>query len=253
MSAAGKTYLVENLLWSGQKIKNSCSAALKEKLIKKTISWPVVWQTGVVYLKLIIDFIKASTPKSTRMLINKLQDLSVCNYDGENICLCCSTIKGAHEVLANKKAVPHNFVDLVFDVLERFSVEKFVTYMRGIKKNHKQKVKVVDLNYLLSETEQKFQDIDDWNGVKNEDSIFLVGGNGFWNYGAKDHYTRDCPHPKQNHSGRSSGGGGRSVCGRGRRCGGRGCGCGRRGGQGCGRSSLADYDCETDPFLNHPV
>ena len=150
LSAAGEQYLVENLLWSGMKLKNSLSNGLKEKLIEKTLGWPVTHQTGVVYLKLVMTFITASTPKSTRLLINKLQELGVRDYKGENVRKCCSTIKGAYEILHNKKAVPYDFLDLVFDVLEKCSVDKFVTYIRGICKNLDQRVKVIDLNYLLT-------------------------------------------------------------------------------------------------------
>ena len=57
------------------------------------MGWPIIHQTGVVFFKLIINFIKESTPESTRGIISKLQDLSVKDYDGKNINLVTSTIK----------------------------------------------------------------------------------------------------------------------------------------------------------------
>ena len=82
VASAGEPYLVENLLWSASKIKVSLTDGLKEKLIEKTMGWPVVHQTGVVYFKLIMNFIQDSTLKSSRSLITKLQELSVQDYEG---------------------------------------------------------------------------------------------------------------------------------------------------------------------------
>ena len=132
ITAAGETYLAENLLWSATKIKMSLSEGLRTKLMEKTVGWPVIYLTGVVYLKLIMDFIAESTPRLTRSIINKFQDLSVKDYEGENVHQVCSTVKGTYKVLLTKSSVPSDFLDMVFDVLERCSVEKFVLHIRGI-------------------------------------------------------------------------------------------------------------------------
>ena len=97
-----------------------------------------------------------------------------------------------YKVLLDKRALPLDFLDLVFDNLERCSVEKFCLYIRGIRTNHEQRVKGVDLTYLLTEAEQKYQEIDDWNGEKVE-SGFNADDNVCWNCGSPDHYARDCP------------------------------------------------------------
>lgn len=245
--AAGEPYLVENLLWSAMKIKNSLSDGLREKLIEKTMGWPIIHQTGIVYFKLVMNFIEESTPKSTRSIITKLQDLSVKDYDGENINLVTSTIKGAYEILSNKRAVPIDFLDIVFDILETCSVDKFTTHIRGIRTNHDQKVKTVDLNYLLYESENKYLSIDDWPSkrVEDQDSTFNVSEVECWNCGEKGHFSNECPHPRR--SGRGSGRGkGRGGRGRGR---GRGRRQGGRGSQYQGRSS---YDRQKDPRFRPP-
>ena len=53
--------------------------------MEKTIGWPIIHHTGVVYLNLIMNLIAESTPRSTRKLITKLQDLSMQDYDGKNV------------------------------------------------------------------------------------------------------------------------------------------------------------------------
>ena len=76
-----------------------------------------------------MNFIEESTPKSTRGIISKLQDLSVKDYDGKNINMVTSTIKGAFKIFSNKRAVPIDFLDIVFKILETCSVDKFVTHI----------------------------------------------------------------------------------------------------------------------------
>ena len=87
-------------------------------------------------------------------------------------------------------------------------------HIQGIKTNHHHKVKVVDLTYLLTNAEQKYQEIESWNGEEVESEF--VGNDGCWNCGSLNHYTRDCPHPDRQ-SGRGGCGGGPCFRGVGRR------------------------------------
>ena len=210
------------------------------------MGWPIIHQTGVVYFKLIMNFIEESTPKSTRCIISKLQDLSVKDHDGENINLVTSTIKGAYEILSNKQAVPIDFLDIVFDVLETCSVEKYVLHVRGIRTNHDQKVKIFDLNYLLSESKNKYQSLDDWPSktAANQNSTFTASDVECWNCGERGHYANECPDPKnKSRSGRG--------CGQGQGRGGRRQGC-RCTGQRSQTFKTRLYNCQKDPHFKPP-
>lgn len=184
--------------------------------MKKTFGWPIVHHTGVVYLKLIMNFIAESTPRSTRKLITKLQDLSVRDYDGENVWQVCSTIKGAYKVLIKKRSSAWLLGDCIWYFGTLLGWEVCSPYA-GIKTNHDQRVKEVDLTYLLTKAENKYQEIADWNGDKVESGFNF--NDGCWNCGAPDHYARDCPHPNrrgENNSGRGGKGRGRGGRGQGR-------------------------------------
>ena len=100
----------------------------------------------------------------------------------------------------NKRAVPPDFLDLVFEILERCTVDKFVNHIRGIKTNHEQKVKEIDLTYLLTEAENKYKTIEEWPGLisSKQDTVFNVSEIECWNCGELGHYSNDCPHPKYN-------------------------------------------------------
>ena len=93
LTKVGEQYLVENLLWSGTITKESLIEELHAKMMEKTIGWLVIYQTSVVYLKLVMNFIAELTPRSTWSLITKLQELSVRDYEGKSIFQVCSTIK----------------------------------------------------------------------------------------------------------------------------------------------------------------
>lgn len=59
-----------------------------------------------------MDFIEEFSPKSTCNLVHKLQVLSVRGYEGENVRLVYSTLKGAYEVLHNHDSVPSDLVEI---------------------------------------------------------------------------------------------------------------------------------------------
>ena len=60
---AGREFHVQNLLWSGTKLLNSCTELLRSKMIEKTIGSPVECLTGPCYFKIMMDQITASSPK----------------------------------------------------------------------------------------------------------------------------------------------------------------------------------------------
>ena len=102
---------------------------------------------------------------------------------------------------------------------------------------------MVDLNYLLYESENKFQSLDEWplKRAQDQDSTFNVSNAECWNCGKKGHYSNECPHPRRE-----------STRGRGR---GQGRGRGARGrGRRSGRSSQTSrtYDRMKDPRFKPP-
>ena len=85
-----------------------------------------------------------------------MQTLRFKDYDGENVQLVSSIMKGSYKVLQNKHSMLTDFLEIVFKVLERCMVKKFVMYVCGIKTNHDQKAKYLTLIELLNKVEQKY-------------------------------------------------------------------------------------------------
>jgi hypothetical protein len=77
MMKRGQEFHVENLLWSGEKLLNSCDDKLRQKIEEQTIGWLVEHATGPVYFKVMIHLILASSAQSLRGLtatVGKIDD-----------------------------------------------------------------------------------------------------------------------------------------------------------------------------------
>ena len=78
---AGQDYHVQNLIWSGTKLLDSCSETLRSKIIEKSLGDTVEYKSGIVYFKIMMMLIAASSPKSMRLLLNRLQTMGLKDFD----------------------------------------------------------------------------------------------------------------------------------------------------------------------------
>ena len=148
-------FLVQNLIWSGTKLLNSCDDKLRTKIEEKTLDWPVQHTTGPVYFKIMIDNILASTPESMRGLTTILQETKLSDYNGENVTEYVSFARGAIEQLRNNHALPTDVLWLISKALRACETPEFVSYLTTMYNNHVQHVKpcTVDDMMLAAETE----------------------------------------------------------------------------------------------------
>ena len=148
-------YLVQNLIWSGTKLLNSCNDKLQMKIEEKTLDWPVQHTTGPVYFKIMIDNILASTLESMCGLTTILQETKLSDYNGENITEYVSFTCGAIKQLRNNHALPTDVLWLISKALRACETPEFVSYLTTMYNNHVQHVKpcTVDDMLLAAETE----------------------------------------------------------------------------------------------------
>ena len=92
----GKEYHRENVIWSGEKILNSCDGELRDKLVESTRTWDKKYVGGPTYLKLLLGLILSTSEKSLRSLTDKLQVLCITDFPGENASKAVSFIGGQH-------------------------------------------------------------------------------------------------------------------------------------------------------------
>ena len=233
-SRFGQTFQVENLIWSGTKILNSCDDELRTKIEEQVIGYPIGHRTGPVFFKIMMSLVQASSKSSMRALTRKMEQLSVKDFDGESVVSYCSVMRGAVELLVNNNALPIDAVEIIGEGLKKTSTEDFNGFISILLHNHESGMQNLTLEALFLKAETKYTELwskDLWEsgtGPKSQDSSFFAGE--CFNCGKKGHMARDCKSPKK-HDGNVQGGRG----GRGGRGGGRSGGRGRgRGGKGRG-------------------
>lgn len=247
LARRGQGYHAENLLWSGTKLLNSCDKTLREKIEEKTIGYPVECQTGPVHFKIMIDLILSSSDQSMRSLATRLETAKMSDYPGENVITASSFIRTAALMLSNNDSLPKDVIELAMKIFKTASTKDFRDEIVQMWNNHKQGVKTITLEEMLTAAETSYLALKStpggWEAAEPEpqpDVAFYNQG-GCFNCGSLDHLVRDCDKPKdeqtiqaaiaKSRSGRGYGGRGYGA-GRGHR-GGRG---GRgRGGRGGGR------------------
>ena len=120
---------MQDLLWSGNKVLNSCSQLLREKFEESIISLDTHHKTGPVYFKLMMDLILSSTPVSMRAIVRKLEYLTLKESKGESVVTAVSLVRGAVSMMDNNKSIPTDIQEIVFRIMKTSSSEEFNTYV----------------------------------------------------------------------------------------------------------------------------
>ena len=270
----GAEYHAENIKWSGEKILNSCSTSLRDKILEEVQDFNTAEKGGPVYFKVMMDLVIATSDTAMRSVVNRVNDLKLSDFDGENVLLFGSYIRGAILLLKNHKAVPHDMTQLIYKGLKASSCNEFTEFITAMHNADKlgSRKNQLSPDDILKKAEKEYTDLvgrNEWTpkSIKvNQESSFYNDDNNnnnkpqgtmCYNYGSLDHLLNDCPHQlnqdsidkrKAILSAPSSGGRGR---GRGRN-GGRGQGGrGRSGGRGRGRKGPRNPK-KASPGKNEP-
>ncbi len=254
----GQDFHVQNLLWTGEKILNSCDEELRKKLEEQCNSFPIEHQSSPVYFKILIMLVTVTSTALLRTLINYLNDLGLSDFNGENVIQYTSVVRGIVDLLGNtfgQSMVPLDIMSLIAKGLKKGTTTDFTVHVTALMTAHETHIRVMTPEDFLVEAKNKYASLvseeGGWNagGAKgnDQDSVFFLGN--CHNCGQKGRMAKDCRLPKKdNDAGRH--GGGRS--GRGRSRGGRGRG--RSGGRGGtdGESQPTEDDKKKPPKPGDP-
>jgi hypothetical protein len=177
----GQTYHVQNLLWSGTNILNSCDEELCKKIQEQIIGYPIEHKTGPVFFKLMMGMVQASSASTMRVLTQQLEALSIEDFDGESVISYVSIMRGVVEQLKNNNAVPRDSVQLIADGLKKTSTEDFASYISLLLNAHTSGIKLLTEEALLNEAEKMYMDLyargkwDSGTGKDKQESVLFAG------------------------------------------------------------------------------
>ena len=154
-----------------------------------------------------MDFVIATSDTAMRSVVNRINDLKLSDFDGENVLLFGSYIRGAVLLLKNHNAVPHDMKQLVFKGLKECACTEFtefITAMQNVDKlgpNNE-----LDTDAVLKKAEKEYTDLlgrNEWTTKSNkvgQESTFITEtntskGTMCYNCGSLDHLLKDCDKP----------------------------------------------------------
>ena len=205
----GAAFHGENVLWSGEKILNSCDESLRDKLVESTRTWDRADVGGPSYLKLLLYHSMSTTQKSLRALLDKLGKIRITDFPGENVTKAVSFLRGAILILRDNSSTPTDIINLTLRVFKVSSCEPFRTYVGSIDNFVELKVKQYELDDLLSMLDAKYIELlgrGEWtarSSTEGQQSGFTADTNLddllriiCYNCGGVGHGVNNCPHPR---------------------------------------------------------
>ena len=204
----GEDYHGENVIWSGEKILNSCDSTLRDKLIESTRGWDEQEKGGPTYLKLLMGLIVATSEKSLRSLLDKVTQLKLTDFNGEDVNKAVSFLRGATLILRDNAALPNDFHTLVLKIFGSTSCEDFKSFVKLLEHNIELKVQRMTTDETLSLFEKKYTEMlgrNEWtpkSTTKDQGSAFSMMKSGrnarkllCYNCGGIGHGLTDCKLP----------------------------------------------------------
>jgi hypothetical protein len=202
----GASYHVENVQWSGELLLNSCSQALKMKILESTDHLSEAEKGGPTYFGVMIEKVIATSEIAMRGVIKMLESMKLTDYPGEDVNKCASCIRGGVTLLAEHNALPIDHIRLVLSIFSHCSTKGFVTLVQGLKTAITLKWKKHDLEEILriletdyNERIQSHLEEDTWEAKatkSNQESTFLLNSNFICFNCGGFHLLKDCTLPK---------------------------------------------------------
>ena len=209
-------YFIQNLVWSKNKILDSCEPITRNQLSETLQGLDPEHQTGPVAFYELLLMITATEDRTVQAMIDSFRQLKLSHdFAGEDVLLCTTYIRGFNTWLSSvTTSIPLDFLLCTMEIFTHAHNEEFVDAVKAIHHNHDEGLKTYALEPFLHKVEQIFGEqtrLNKWIVPKSA-SVFTAEMRKCFHCGLIGHLANQCP-----------------QCGYG--------GGGGRGGQGGGRSS----------------
>lgn len=155
---SGADHHVEDIRWSGEKILASCEDTLREKILESCYSIPQIYHGGPLYFYYMMNLVTTTSDQAMRVVIDKINRLRLTDFDGENVLLAVSFLRGAIQLLSNNNSVPHDILNSVFNMMRAASTPAFVSFVTNLETvfDLPDLVKDKSVEFLLDKLESKY-------------------------------------------------------------------------------------------------
>lgn len=155
---SGGDHHVEDIRWSGEKILASCDDSLREKVLESVQSIPSIYHGGPLFFYYMMTFVTTTSDQAMRVVVDKVNRLRLSDFDGENVLVAVSFLRGAIQLLSNNGAVPHDILNTVFNMMRSCSTPAFVSFVTNLETMFEMPDLVKDrsVEFLLDKLETKY-------------------------------------------------------------------------------------------------
>ena len=108
---------------------------------------------------IMMNLVTTTSDQAMRVVIDKVNRLRLTDFDGENVLLAVSFLRGAIQLLSNNNSVPHDILNSVFNMMRAASTPAFVSFVTNLETVFDLPdlvVKDKSVEFLLDKLESKY-------------------------------------------------------------------------------------------------
>jgi hypothetical protein len=125
-------FMVENLMWSATKLKNSCDDELWHRIKEEAELFPESERTGPVLFCIALELIESKADEMIESLCYVLKNIKLSDIPGEKVSTLVSILKECTEQLTRTNNLPVGSFLLVANALKSCSTSEFKSMMEHV-------------------------------------------------------------------------------------------------------------------------
>ena len=198
----GQDFHLQNLQWSEEFFKASCTPDLRMKITEKTRDIPNTEQGGPLFFFFMIRTILHLSEEGARVMLQKIQHMRVTDFEEEDVDKVVSLLRASLDRLQSINKLPFDIERQLFSIFRSCSVPEFSDIFKAMEHSHTLRMKTFTPEDILTIAEDEYQRLSPtWSDSARTKSAFAASSDTIcWNCGEPDHTYRSCPKPQNRRS-----------------------------------------------------